>query len=46
MKGWIRWSLALAAAAVVFAVGVAVGEALRDNPRPGVTLTTTRTLHP
>jgi len=46
MKGWIGWGLALLAAAVVFAVGVAVGEALHDNPKPGITLTTARTLHP
>lgn len=31
---------------VVFAVGVAVGEALHDNPKPGVTVTTIRTLRP
>ena len=46
MKVWIGWVLALLAAAVVFAVGVAVGESLHDNPKPGITLTTTRTLHP
>lgn len=46
MKRWIRWVLAFFAATVVFAVGVAVGEAIHDNPKPGVTLTTERTLHP
>ena len=29
-----------------FAVGVAVGEALHDNPNPGVTITTIRTIRP
>jgi len=46
MKGRIGWVVAVFAAAVLFAVGVAVGEALHDNPKPGITLTTTRTLHP
>lgn len=40
----LRWLLALAAAAVLFAVGVAVGEALHDNPRPGLTTTQVTTL--
>ncbi len=31
---------------VVFAVGVAVGEALHDNPRPGGSQTLVRTLRP
>ena len=33
-------------AIVVFAVGVAVGEAIHDNPRPGGTQTLVRTLKP
>jgi hypothetical protein len=35
-----------AAAVVIFVVGVAVGEALHDNPRPGGTQTLVRTLRP
>jgi hypothetical protein len=31
---------------VTFAVGVAVGEALHDNPQPGGTQTLVRTLKP
>ena len=31
---------------LVFLVGVAVGEALHDNPRPGGTQTLVRTLNP
>ena len=46
MKGWIRWVIAFFAATIVFAVGIALGEAIHDNPRPGIVLTTTRTIHP
>jgi hypothetical protein len=42
----LRWLLALAVAAILFGAGVAVGEALHDNPKPGLTLTSVRTLHP
>jgi hypothetical protein len=44
----IRWSWvgAIALLAVVFAVGVALGEALHDNPKPGGERTTQRTLKP
>jgi hypothetical protein len=38
--------VAAAAAVVIFVVGVAVGEALHDNPRPGGTQTLVRTLRP
>lgn len=31
---------------LVFLVGIALGEALRDNPRPGGTQTLVRTLKP
>ncbi|HET7137217.1 MAG TPA: hypothetical protein VFI04_02585 [Gaiellaceae bacterium] len=41
-----RVVLALVAAAIVFFVGIAVGEALHDNPRPGGTQTLVRTLRP
>jgi hypothetical protein len=40
------WLLAAAAALILFGLGVAVGEALHDNPQPGITQTTVRTLHP
>jgi hypothetical protein len=43
---WARVLLALAAAAAVFAVGVAVGEAIHDNPKPGNTFTFETTLRP
>ena len=40
------WLAFVAAGVVLFAIGIAVGEALHDNPRPGGTLTYVRTLHP
>ncbi len=33
-------------AALVFAIGIAVGEALHDNPQPGGTQSLVRTLQP
>jgi hypothetical protein len=42
----IRWLLGLLFVLAAFAAGVAVGLALHDNPKPGVTITTVRTLHP
>ena len=46
MSGSARRLLVLFAAVVAFAVGIAVGEAIHDNPRPGITLTSETTLHP
>ena len=37
----VVWALVLA---LVFAVGVALGEALNDNPQPGSTTTQERTI--
>ena len=37
---------AVVAALVIFVVGIAVGEALHDNPRPDLTITHTKTLVP
>jgi hypothetical protein len=42
----VRWLLVAAAALILFGLGVAVGEALHDNPKPGITRTSVRTLHP
>ena len=38
--------IVVVAAVILFAVGVALGEALHDNPRPDLTVTTTKTLVP
>ena len=42
----MRAGLLVLAGALLFAVGIAVGEALHDNPRPGGTQTRVRTLKP
>lgn len=42
----IRWAIGLLLLAAVFAAGVAVGESLHDNPKPGGTQTIVRTLKP
>lgn len=46
LRASLRWLLVVAAAALLFAVGVAVGEALHDNPRPGMTTTILTTVAP
>ena len=45
-RRWPRVLLAVVALAAAFVVGVALGEALHDNPQPGGTQTLIRTLHP
>jgi hypothetical protein len=44
--GLPRWLVAVVAAALVFAVGIALGQALKDNPKPNLTVTTTKTIVP
>jgi hypothetical protein len=39
-----RWGLIALAGLVVFALGVALGQALHDNPKPGGTVSVDRTL--
>jgi hypothetical protein len=41
----VRWSTRVLAIVLIFALGVALGQAIQDNPRPGRTLTSDRTLH-
>ena len=41
-----RIALTVVGAAVVFAVGIAFGQALHDNPKPGGTQSLVRTLQP
>jgi hypothetical protein len=38
--------VAVVAAALLFAVGIALGEAFKDNPKPNLTVTTTKTIVP
>jgi len=42
----LRWLVGLALLALAFAVGVAVGQAIHDNPKPGITVTTVKTIRP
>ncbi len=45
-RRWARWLAGLVLLAVVFALGVALGQALRSNPKPGATITDVRKLRP
>lgn len=42
----LRWLVRLAAAVVVFGVGVAVGQALEDSPQAGKQVTSFATIKP
>jgi ABC-type transporter Mla subunit MlaD len=39
-----RWSIRVLLVVLVFALGVALGQAIQDNPQPGRTVTFDRTL--
>jgi cytochrome bd-type quinol oxidase subunit 2 len=41
----VRWGIRVGIALVVFLLGIALGQALHDNPKPGSTITLERTLH-
>jgi hypothetical protein len=43
-EDFLRWGIRLAVVLIVFALGIAVGQALHDNPNPGQTRTLERTL--
>ncbi|HZR94754.1 MAG TPA: hypothetical protein VFA56_03620 [Gaiellaceae bacterium] len=45
-RPWLPWLAGLVGVLLVLAVGIAVGMALQDNPAPGLTITTTKTLVP
>jgi hypothetical protein len=45
-RSLVRPLAALAAALILFGLGIALGEALRDNPKPHLTVTTTKTIIP
>jgi hypothetical protein len=40
----VRWGILAVVALVVFGLGIALGQALHDNPKPGDTITLERTL--
>jgi hypothetical protein len=40
----IRWGIRVMIVVLVFALGIALGQALHDNPKPGSTVTLERTL--
>lgn len=39
-----RWSIRILLVVLIFALGVALGQAIQDNPQPGSTITLDRTL--
>jgi cytoskeletal protein RodZ len=41
----IRWGIRVLLVVLVFSLGVALGQAIQDNPQPGRTVTFDRTLH-
>jgi predicted anti-sigma-YlaC factor YlaD len=41
----IRWAIRIGLALLLFLLGIALGQALHDNPKPGSTITLQRTLH-
>ena len=38
----IRWGMRVGVALIVFLLGIALGQALHDNPKPGSTITLER----
>jgi hypothetical protein len=41
-----RWVVGLVLAFAIFAIGIALGAALSDNPKPNLIVTTTKTVIP
>lgn len=41
----IRWGVRILIVVLVFLLGVALGQAIQDNPKTGRTITSDRTLH-
>jgi hypothetical protein len=44
--GVLGWLIRIAAAVIVFGIGVAVGQALEDRPEPSTPVTSVRTIQP
>ena len=40
----VRWGIRVGLVVLIFALGIALGQALQDNPKPGETVTLERTL--
>jgi hypothetical protein len=40
----IRWSIRVLVVGLVFSLGIALGQAIQDNPEPGKTVTSDHTL--
>ena len=40
-----RWSIRALVVILIFSLGIALGQAIQDNPQPGRTVTFDRTLH-
>ena len=40
-----RWSIRALVVILIFSLGIALGQAIQDNPRPDQTVTFDRTLH-
>lgn len=43
-EDFTRWGIRAALIVIVFGLGIALGQALHDNPKPGGTLTLERTV--
>ena len=41
----LRWGIRAGVALLIFLLGIALGQALHDNPKPGSSVTLERTLH-
>ena len=41
----IRWGIRILIVLLVFSLGVALGQAIQDNPKTGCTVTSDRTIH-
>jgi hypothetical protein len=42
----VRFLVALVAGVLLLALGIAIGEAVKDNPKPNLTVTSTKTIVP
>ena len=45
-RPWLPWLAGLVAVILLLSIGIALGMSLQDNPRPGLTVTSTKTVIP